>query len=133
MAMTPAERRKKERERKARQRAAARADGRPELAVVNTAIVEAVSFTLAGVNIGLREGERATFVNSVQVGRVAIKILVTRLGFDLEHSKAMVMDALAPREEHRWPSHVPSWSHVLGAGSPVTHGGSQGTCPQGDD
>jgi hypothetical protein len=124
MAMTAADRRKKDRERKQRQRAAARDAGKPELAVVNAAITEAVAFTLAGVNIGLREGERATFVNSAQVGRVAIKILVVRLGFDFEHSKKMVLAALAPREEHRWPSTIPSWSHVLGAGSPASHRGS---------
>lgn len=124
MVMSPAQRRRKERERKARQRAAARADGRPELAVVNAAIVESTAYALAGVNIGLREGERATFVNTVQVGRVAIKILVVRLGYNLEHSRSMMIEALGPRPEHRWPSYVPSWSHALPPSSPPGEAGS---------
>lgn len=122
MPMSEAERRRKERDRKRAQRAAARDAGRPDLSVVNSAIVEALAFTLAGVNIGLREGERASFVNAVQIGRVAIKILVVRLGYNLEHSKQIVIEALDPRPEHRWPSHVPTWSHLVGAGAPATHG-----------
>ena len=123
MAMTAAERRKRERERKALQRANARADGKPDAATVNFAIVEAVAFALAGVNIGLRAGEHASYVNCVQVGRVAIKILVLRCGFDLEHSKRLVMQQLAPREQHRWPSHLPSWHHVLHPRLPPSEAG----------
>lgn len=118
MTMTAAERRRKERERKAQQRANAREEGRPDLAVVNAAIVEAAAYVLTGVNIGLKVGEHASYVNMLQVGRVAIKILVVRLEYDLEHSKALVMQQLAPREEHRWPSRVPSWHHVLHPGLP---------------
>lgn len=123
MAMTSTERRRKERERKAQQRANAREVGRPGLAVVNAAIVEAAAYALSGVNIGLKAGEHASYVNMLQVGRVAIKILVVRLEYDLEHSKALVMQQLAPREEHRWPSHVPSWHHVLHLGSPPGEAG----------
>lgn len=122
MAMSTAERRRKERDRKREQRATARIEGRPKLALVNAAIVEAAAFALAGVNIGLKVGQHASLVNMVQVGRVAIKILVVRHGFDLEHSKRLVMQQLDPREEHRWPSHVPTWAHVLGGGSPPGEG-----------
>ncbi len=124
MAQTAAERRRYEREYKRRVRAEARAAGRPELAVVNAAITEAVSYSLTGVNIGLKPGERAVFVSTVQIGRVALRILCTRQGYDFEHSKKLVMEALDPRPEHRWPSHVPSWSHELGAGLPPSEAGS---------
>lgn len=56
------------------------------------------------------------------ISQWSIKILVVRLGYNLEHSKQIVIEVLDPRPEHRWPSHVPTWSHLVGAGAPATHG-----------
>lgn len=113
MAQTEAERRRWDRNYRRRIRAEARAAGKPTLSAVNAAITEAAAFALTGVNIGLKEGMRASYVNSDQIMRVALKILCVRQGFNFEVSKKMIMSQLAPREEHRWPSHVPTWSHVL--------------------
>lgn len=101
MAMTPAQRRRYERERKRDQRAAARAAGRPSGAAVNSALVEALAGELTGrVNI---DG-RAALIDGGRVVVVAHRILV-RQGYDRLLSKAAVVRAAGtPRPHLGWPS-----------------------------
>ena len=103
-------RRRYERERKAEARAEARANGVPSAEQVKAAVTEALSFVAnagAGgrVNIG-PSGQ--VLIDAGRVIRVAVKILVKRGEFDEGHSKAAVLKALGPREEHQWPSHYPT-------------------------
>lgn len=109
MPRTIGEIRRADRERKRRQRAEAAAAGVPSSQQVNIAIVEALSFaSSAGVNIeAARAGEQPA-IGVATILSAAHKILVHRLGFDGEASKAALLKALAPRQEHRWPSFVPT-------------------------
>jgi hypothetical protein len=101
MAMTPAQKRRAERERKREQRAAARAAGRPSGAAVNAALVDALAGELTGrVNIE----ERAALIDGGRVVVVAYRILV-RQGYDRLLSKQSVVRAAGtPRPHLGWPS-----------------------------
>lgn len=107
MPMPIAERRKKDRTRKAAQRAALREAKAPTPAAAMNAVAEAVAFCISGVNISdLRVGAAAISVEGIV--RTARSILVERQGFDRELSIVAVRRLLRPRPEHRWPSHTPT-------------------------
>ena len=112
MAMTAAERRRKERERKRDQRAAARAEGKPTMAMVHAAIVEALAFEMAdGVNIGPDGREvraNGRMIDGAIVAKIAGRILRRRHGIARDHSKIAIVNALRARPEHAWPSHYPT-------------------------
>lgn len=114
MPMTIAERRKKDRVRKARQRAAAKAKRAPTPAMASAALAEAVSFCISGVNIAdVRMGAAAISVEGIV--RTAKAILVERMGCDRDLSKAAISKLVRPRPEHKWPSHIPSHSDPIPA------------------
>lgn len=109
MPMTIAERRKKDRIRKAKQRARLKAARAPTPAMASAALAEAVSFCISGVNISdVRLGIAAISVEGIV--RTAKAILVERMGCDRALSNAAVRKLLRPRPEHKWPSHIPSHS-----------------------
>ena len=78
-----------------------REEGRPELKVVDAALVEATSFLLS-----LATGSPVT-VEVAALVRVATIILV-RDGYDRTHSKTAVIDRLRPRNRHSEVSAMPS-------------------------
>ena len=109
MPRTIAELRRYDRERKRRQRAASAAAGVPSSSQVNIAIVEALAFAAAsGVSIEAVKAGQQPAIEVRQVLSAAHKILAMRLGCDGEASHKALLKALAPRPEHRWPSHIPS-------------------------
>ncbi|QYO78390.1 hypothetical protein [Devosia salina] len=109
MPRTIAEIRRHDRERKRAQRAAAAAAGIPNSAQVHNAIVEAVSYAAsAGVNIEAARSGGEPAITMSAILSAAHRVLVDRLGFDADASRAALLKALAPRPEHRWPSFVPS-------------------------
>ena len=111
MAMTIQERRKRDRTKKAAQRAAARAAGVPPHHAVLKAIVEANAYALAGVNIGKGQGDRPdTIIDVVVIMRAAVAILTERAGFDRSASERAVATVLKRRPEHRAVGYVPSLS-----------------------
>lgn len=114
MAKTIAEVRAFNRERRSRQRAAARAAGVPPPPQVHAALAEASAFAMrAGVNI---EGRRL-LIDSGLMMTTAVEILVHRAGYDLQRSREAVARIVAPRPEHVWPNFVPSHTKTtLGAG-----------------
>lgn len=124
MAMTLQERRKRDRNKKAAQRAAWRAAGVPPHHAVLKAIVEANCWSIAGVNIDLASGERPrTQIDIVAIMRAAVAILSVRCGYDAAICEQAVSKALAARPEHRMANYVPSlsnWPHAVprDAGSP---------------
>lgn len=105
MGKTLTELRKFNRDRRARQRAAARTAGVPPLAKVSSAIAEANSFAMrTGVNIAGRQ----IMIDSGLVMTTAVSILVDRWGYDRDRSAQAVAHLLHPRPEHTWPGYVPS-------------------------
>lgn len=108
------EKRRADRERKRRQRARARAAGAPGAAAVHRALTEALAFAMLTADTSTwRKADAWAPVNMGVVIETAVDILVVRHRFDRDHSKRAVRGALAPRPEHRWPSHVPTaWRHV---------------------
>ena len=109
MAMSATERRIRDRERKRAQRAAMRMHGVPEAASVYHAITEALAFAM--VHSDKRTWVRGTSwcpVNSAVVIAAAIDVLVDRLGFERDASKAAVKQALAPKNAWRYPTYTPS-------------------------
>lgn len=120
MAMSLQERRKKDRERKATERAQMEALGIPPADALHRAIVEAVAFALAGVNIGRLPGDKPRrAIDMDVVVWTALRILCVRGEFDLKETRAALLQALAAREEHRWPSHVPSLTAPAGTVDPL--------------
>lgn len=113
MARTIAELRKFNRERRAAQRAAARAAGIPPADRVTAAVGEATSFAMRsgvkrpGVNIEQDAGLHL-WINTGLVITTAVAILVDRWGFDRRHSSLAVARIVAPRPEHLWPRYVPT-------------------------
>lgn len=109
MAKTIAELRKFNRERRAAQRAAARAAGVPSADRVHAAIAEATAFAMraGGVNIG-NDGQRHLQIDAAMVITTAVDILAKRGDHDLARSREAVAKALYPRPVHTWPGYVPS-------------------------
>ena len=96
-----AEKRKRERERKAVQRAAARAKGIPEAGHVSKAIVEATAYAMHMSHKSLWEPQSAWGpINAYLIIAVATDLLVDRGGYDRKVTKRAIVDALKPR---------PSW------------------------
>ena len=115
MPMTKTERaaddeREKERLKKRQQRAHRRAIGAPSAEAVARAIVEANAFVWQGVNIDAPKEQRTTMLDMRDVMRAAIVILCRRAHYDPVQVLQAVAGQLAFREEHRWPSHIPSLS-----------------------
>lgn len=109
MALPLQERRRRDRERKAAERAEMNALGVPSADVVNRAMVEALSFSMTSANKDRKSNERPhTAIEMSSVVWTALRILCVRGGYDLKASRAALLQALAARDEHRWPSHVPS-------------------------
>lgn len=108
MAKTIAEVRKFNRDRRAKQRAAARAAGVPAPAQVHAALAEAAAFVMrSGVNIGENDAPRL-YVDSGMLIKSAVDILARRGGYDLQRSREAVAKVVSPRPEHVWPGYVPS-------------------------
>lgn len=109
MARTIAELRKFNRERRAAQRAAARAAGIPPADRVAAAIAEATSFAMrsGGVNIG-SDGAQHLQIDAATLISAAVDILSKRAGFDAKHSRQAVARIVSPRPEHTWPGFIPS-------------------------
>lgn len=105
MPQTTAERRRYERDRKRRTRAAARAAGAPTGAAVNAAIAEATSFVLACVNIAVGEVPMLPVADVVLTAKA---ILIDRGGYNPRLSALALKKALDAREQHDWPSHIPT-------------------------
>ena len=117
MPRTIAEIRRTDRERKRQQRAAAAAAGIPTSSQEHNAITEALAFAGAsGVNIEAARAGAEPTITMAAILSAAHAVLVDRLGFDADASRAALLKALAPRPEHRWPSFVPSH-----AAMPTTH------------
>ena len=116
MPKTIAEVRKFNRERRAKQRAAARAAGVPPPAQVHAALAEASAFAMrAGVNIAGRQ----LLIDSGMMMVTAVEILVHRAGYDVQRSREAVAKIMAPRPEHVWPGYVPS--HINSARDAGSH------------
>jgi hypothetical protein len=104
-----AQRRRSDRDRKRRQRAAARAAGVPSSAAALNAIAEGVAFLATSrVNIERARSGLTPQVDLALVFTTAVQILTARHGCDKHHSEVAIKRLLAPRPEHRWPSHVPT-------------------------
>lgn len=103
MAKTLAERRRYDRDRKRRQRAAKKAAGIPPVSTLNAAIAEGLAYAM-------RAADRSSWVDGRQpvdlgdIVRTAQRILVRRHGFDAGHVKTALQNAARPRPEHGWPS-----------------------------
>lgn len=110
MAKTLQEKRRADRDRKRRQRARARELRAPGLAAVHRAVVEALGFALvtAPVKAEWRPDEGWCPVSITVIIDTAVDILVKRHAFDRSLSRKAVRATLAPREEWRWPSNVPT-------------------------
>lgn len=110
MAMTAAQRRKADRDRKRAQRALAAADGKPvRVETVNAAIVEANAFVIETADqrvwipaVGWHP------VNSSVIVEVATDILACRLNIKRAFAKRAVVDRLRPRSIHSMSTYVPS-------------------------
>jgi hypothetical protein len=111
MAMSIAERRKKDRTRKARQRAASRAAGTPPPAAVLHAIAEAVAFA-AAADVEHHPSGLAPTLELAVVVRTSRDILIKRCGYDRDRSIAALSKLLRPRPEHRWPGSIPSLAPI---------------------
>lgn len=109
MPRTIAEIRRTDRERKRARRAADAAAGIPSAAQVHNAIAEGLAFAAAsGVNIEAARSGGKPAITMAAVLSAAHAVLVNRLGFDADASRAALLKILSPRPEHRWPSYVPS-------------------------
>jgi hypothetical protein len=109
MAMSATERRIRDRERKAAQRAAAKAAGVPDPAVVYHAITEAFGFSM--INADKRtwiKGEPWCPVNGTVVIAAAVDVLVDRCRCNRDAAMTAVKQALAPRDSWRYPDYTPS-------------------------
>lgn len=109
MTMTAAQRRAADAARKRKQRAAAKADGRPTADQTYHAIAEAVSFALlcADRRVWI-EGAGWQPVNVTVVIDAAVDVLQHRLGLNRAASKRAVIDVLRPRRTHSQSGNVPS-------------------------
>jgi len=118
MAISIKERRTKERDRKAVQRAQAKAEGKPPIGHVRAALAEAINFVALGVNIG---ADGRAMIDAGEVVLTARPILTRRLGYDDEQSRLAVTRAMRPRREHRLVGHYPTRAvSPSGMGMPVT-------------
>lgn len=110
MAMTAAQRRKADRERKRIQRAAAAQRGQPaRVESINAAIVEAIAFALLTADTRVWSREEGWMPVNISVAiEAAADILVARHGHDRAAAKRAVVDRLRPRARHRLPTSVPS-------------------------
>lgn len=110
MAMTAAQRRKADRERKREQRETAAAMGRPpRVETVNAAVVEATAFSLLTADRRTWiDGTGWQPVNVSLIIAAATDILVHRHGCDCTPAKEAVVNRLRPRGRHRMPTSVPS-------------------------
>jgi hypothetical protein len=99
--------------RQAKRRAGMEERGRPETAVVNTAIVEALAFVIAqavltAASADARADPLTLTVSVRAIKRVALSVLVDRKGFDREECKIALGQRLSLRDEHMAPSYIPS-------------------------
>ena len=110
MAMSPAQRRKLDRDRKAALRAEAAAEGKPaRIEQVYAAVVEAASFALeAGDKRAWIRGTGWAPVNMSVIIEVAVDILTVRHQHAPAHARAAVLAALGPRPAHGLSTFVPS-------------------------
>lgn len=118
MARTISELRKFHRERRAVQRAAARAAGVPPADRVTASIGEATAFAMRsgvkspGVNIEQAAGAHL-WIDTGLVLVTAVDILVRRGGFDPARSREAVARIVSPRPEHLWPQYIPSHTKTI--------------------
>lgn len=110
MAMSLARRRKLDRERKAAQRDAALAVGRPaRLEQIYAAIVEATRFAMANADKRIWiKGTTWAPVNMGVILQAATDILIHRHHHDADQARAAVVAALAPQPAHKLSTFVPS-------------------------
>lgn len=115
MAMSLTERRKKDRERKAEQRAAAKAAGVPTPELTYHAITESLAFAMVhgDKRLWLR-GTGWCPVNSAVVFAAAVDLLVDRFQCERDAAKAAVKKALAPRDSWRHGDYTPSANPIPG-------------------
>lgn len=110
MAMTAAQRRKLDRDRKAAARAAAAVQRRPaRIEQVYAAIVDANRFAIAAADRRVFiKGVGWSPINASIIIEVAVDILTFRHGYDAVLARKAVLAALAPNPAHRLSTYVPS-------------------------
>lgn len=110
MAMTAAQRRKADRDRKRAQRAAAAKIGQPaRVESVNAAIIEAISFAvLTADKRTWSRNARWMPVNIAVVMAAATDILVIGGGHDRTAAEKAIVNRLRPRGRHKMRTSVPS-------------------------
>jgi hypothetical protein len=103
--------------RQGKRRVRMRADGRPDTAPTDAALVEALRFVIAKELVSTFERDPqadswqtlATMqLSLVEIRGAALSVLVDRLGYDPGHSRRAISRRFAPKREHREPSFVPS-------------------------
>lgn len=131
MAMSAAQRRKVDRERKREQREAAATQGRPpRVETVNAAIVEAVAFaTLAADQRIWSTADNWVPVNLSVIITVATDILAHRYQFDRPLAKDAVIARMRPRGRHRMSTNVPSINPDFGLPRYRTAAPEMAACP----
>lgn len=107
MAKTLAERRKYDRDRKRKQRAARRQAGIPSVSTLNAAIAEGVAFAMRSANRAAW-GAGKQPVDLADIFQTAQRILVNRHRCNPDHVREALKRAAAPRQEHSWPSYTRS-------------------------
>lgn len=110
MAMTAAQRRKADRDRKRAMRALLAVEGKPiRVETINAAIAEANSFVIDTADQRVWIPSLGWHpVNSAVIIEVATDILATRLGIERGPAKKAVVDRLRRRKAHSMPTFVPS-------------------------